>query len=330
MHLLTCFCGGWILRSASKLIQVKQSQQFQMFAGLGWKRQRRDEGAVECAGLASSPASIDAPHTPSGSTCGSDCGSEAGDLMRGGLRLVRAGSTSSSETGSDAGSLELTACSPSARAAACGPRAAELAGVRAKAAYFEALIRSNTTAYVQCGVASGLQHDLHGTADSGDGAAAAGEASALMCLDEEVEAAAGSDAPGRQCKQEDAAEDAFDEVTVVLRVPRGRQQQQQRQQQATGGGSATEPTHERYGTPTQMAQLIERLSSQLSVAEHERAAALAAVARRAAEVDNLQRVVRELTESRAKAVAARVTLAERHADLQVRARRGICRTTAPV
>lgn len=73
----------------------------------------------------------------------------------------------------------------------------------------------------------------------------------------------------------------------------------------------------RMTTPAAAAeQEIESLRAQLAVAELGRKRALEALHRKTQEVSNLTAVVRELSESRAVALSARATLAEKYLDLQ--------------
>lgn len=87
---------------------------------------------------------------------------------------------------------------------------------------------------------------------------------------------------------------------MVLRVPRV--------PAPPGGG--------KYGNAAEMEALIEQLQGALEVSEQQRKAAVAAFKRRSGECENLMRVVRELTESRKKAVLQRASLTERYAELQ--------------
>lgn len=98
---------------------------------------------------------------------------------------------------------------------------------------------------------------------------------------------------------------SFSEVQLMLRVPN-------RHIENFGNSSI----HPKYGSQDDMADLIERLQSQLEVKEREKQLTASALARKAQECDNLMRVVRELADSRAKVVSTKVSLQEKYAELQ--------------
>lgn len=85
-----------------------------------------------------------------------------------------------------------------------------------------------------------------------------------------------------------------------------------------GGAAAPGPQPALVGglTAAAAADALATLRSELARVEGEKAAALAAARRAAAEVEALRGVVRQLSESRAAALTARATLAEHCSDLQ--------------
>lgn len=174
------------------------------------------------------------------------------------------------------------------------PSVLERASVRTKAAYFEALIHSNTTAHIVCS-ADGAQHCHNfgcppGADDEGDEAAVDGWLQ---------DAGAASSSAG------------YSEVHMILRMPRAAPPQQ------------VQPAAGPYGTAEEMEALIEQLRGELSLKEQQRQAAVEAYMRRTREVSNLQRVVQELTESRKQAVMKAASLSERYSELQAEYHRSL-------
>ena len=262
---------------------------------MGWKRPRRE---VECAVLEpSSPASvIEAAQLPS--SCGSDCSSDGEGASSACLQPMHSGAAaavtsrlglvgsadgasrcslaSSSSAGSldgggsSSGSLVELAVAGSRGASGDGSAGSRRqrnhgASVRDKAAYFEALIRTNTTTYVQCSLdGSSQQHTLLGGGGGGDdsemlcgGEAAAGGEGAAEGEEGEVEAAVGGGEGGLPGTSEEGGGQGYSEVHMVLRMQRPRLRRA-----ATPGPP---PVHERYGSPDEMAALIEQLTAQLAV-----------------------------------------------------------------
>lgn len=311
-----------------------------MFSTLGWKRQRRE---VECATLSTSPASVaDAAlelAASSDSCCGSASSAEAdGDFLRESyeaLARVGAAAAAAGSQGTRAhGRLMEAACASGRAAVAAGREGqgpGQLATVRARAAYFEALIRSNTTTYVQCHVDDRSPSSRSGGSPSSSdddcsggrarASCAAGSADDMLHLEARDAAAAehgqcAVSASGAGTAEEGGAGDVtagegegtndYSEVHLVFRMPRG----------PRGPSPSAAALHAKYGSVEQMGALIEQLTAQLAVAERGRAGAARLAVLRGAEVDNLTRVVKELSDARAKVQSAKASLHDKYCDLQ--------------
>lgn len=132
--------------------------------------------------------------------------------------------------------------------------------VRARAAFFEALIRCNTTAHIQCSADGACCATCSGIGDSGQ--AVLDTAPAAVC---NGSAAAASQATAAQAlAQQPWGDDGYSEVQLVVRMPRAAP--------APGGG--------RYGSIGEMEALIEQLQGLLEVKERQRQAAVDAYNRR--------------------------------------------------
>lgn len=253
----------------------------------GWKRQRKEDPEVECAPLGSSPAAVvDMEPLNSGSSCSSLC-SETEDA----LQLA---SPSSSGISGIAPQVAANGLQLSSIELAAHPREPLPCGaVRSKVAAFEALCQANTTVHIQCSAEDVQQICSYPVPECSHGNALANQQQPQQ------------DAVMRRADSgEDAADSwqEFSEVHMVIRLPLPRNSS------SSSGG--------KYGSAAEMEALIEQLQGALLLKERERKAAADACARRSGECENLQRVVREMSESRAKAVSQRALLAEKYAELQ--------------
>lgn len=189
--------------------------------------------------------------------------------------------TAASKVASGSSSAEASRSSSLQELAGCStPNIIEAASVRQKAQYFEALIRTNTDTLIRCASSevAGRNHSTDMELGSEDG---------------------GSDTEHWQGD--------YSEVQLVLRVPKSQPQR---------AVQAAPVVHPQYGSVDDMAELIERLQEQLQVKDRERQLTSNALARKNQECENLMRLVRELADSRAKAVSAKCSLQEKYAELQ--------------
>ncbi|PSC73855.1 putative beta-1,3-galactosyltransferase 16 isoform X1 isoform B [Micractinium conductrix] len=285
-----------------------------------WKRQRKEEeparqpklaAAAAYTPLACSPAGVTSLPSSAPSSARSsddDVGTPKAGMLAPGVDESGSGGSRGGAAGLSGRSIELAELAP--------PRLGlqRACSVRQKAAYFEALIRCNhTTTHVQCDEAgarcTSLLDPSAGAAPGGSlarlpaplppaGVVGSSDVQMLRADSCGLEASASfSDEAGAWAEEEGG----FSEVQLVLRVPRG---------------AAAPPVGGKYGSVADMEALIEKLQAALDLKERQRKAAADAYARRAAEVSNLQQVVRELSESRAKAVGGRASLVERYQELQ--------------
>ncbi|KAL4425862.1 hypothetical protein ABPG75_009878 [Micractinium tetrahymenae] len=276
-------------------------------AMFGWKRQRKEEESAPAPAPAAGcivPAQLDCSISPLGSSpaavvdaallstdsaasslCSEPCSEDEGAGPCS-IELAARGA---------AGPMALTPAEP--QAGPSSSSSSSTCSVRAKAAFFEALIRCNTTAHIQCSADGGACCSSY--CSSGAGSPAALEM--LPAPGSSGGSAAGSQAAAMQAVSQEAwQEEGFSEVQLVLRLPRGAP--------PPGGG--------RFGSVAEMEALIEQLQGLLEAKERQRQAAVDAYHRRTSECENLMRVVRELADSRSKAVSQRASLAERYNDLQ--------------
>lgn len=179
--------------------------------------------------------------------------------------------------------------------ATTGRQALEHGSVRSKAAYFEALCHANTTMHIQC--------------SSEDGAQQCGRPSREPRISRQLQHGAFPDADMAHADSDEEAAGEwqdFSEVHLLLRMPRSHAAREQ----------PTPSSSSKYGSIAEMEDLIERLQEALELKEGQHKAAVDAFRRRSAECENLQTVVRELSESRSKAACQRAVLAEKYGELQ--------------
>lgn len=217
-----------------------------------WKRQRKDDGpqrssSAAASGVPAAACEVEAvlePPTPSVIAARpAAAAAPAGSATAAAAAVALAGPPGAS--------IELAA-----RASDSGVAAVlERASVRTKAAYFEALIHSNTALHVQCSADGTHCSDFCCPAVAASDGEEAGMAGPWL---QESSAASGSSGSGG----------GYSEVHMVLRMPRAAPQH------------AQQPTPGRYGTAEEMESLIERLQDELSLKEQQRQAAVEAYRRR--------------------------------------------------
>lgn len=202
-----------------------------------------------------------------------------------------------------------------------GPTRRVKPSVRAKAAYFEALIKSNTTAFVKVRLVPSLPRDYDAMFTGNLSFACTSQTSGcsmntntpppIQCeasrVDSDDERAVNAESSARfstlelaslRTMRRSPSADGYSEVQLTLRLPNAKRRAE----------AAPEVPHPE---PTTDASAAEMDTLRARVVSLE-----ASLARRETECENLMRIVRELTESRGKAVSARAALSERYADLQ--------------